>query len=258
MRNPLRILLATVRIVLLILPMAFIILSYQLLVKFNFKNTPQRAYRIRRNFLKYANFILGIKAECEGQMHNDTALYVSNHRSLSDPLILCKFLDAFIIAKAEVAKYPLISTGAQLTGIIYVQRENKESRNAVRIKMTETLASGENVLVYPEGTVNCHKRTLPYRMGTFQELVKLGIPVVPVCLEYKKHKDVWCNRSMLKHFLLQFGYFRTESKIVIGPAMNDKEGNVLKDKVESWTNECIEKIHSNWDSHFNRFDSTQK
>ena len=254
----LRYALAIFRAVLLVIPMGLFILSYLLLTKTIIKHTKERAFKLRRFYLRYCNFILGISTDVEGSLHRGVALFVSNHRSLSDPLILCQFLDAFVIAKAEVGQYPLISTGAELTGILYVKRENKDSRRAVREKMISTLENDNNVLVYPEGTVNYHKRTLPYRSGTFKEIARLNIPVVPICLEYRDAKDVWCNKPMLKHFLLQFGYLGTRTKMVIGEPIQHPDGEQLCKMVEKWTNDTIDEIHASWDSYFNKHDAIQE
>lgn len=238
--------------------MAVFILVYLLLTKTIVRHTKEKAFVLRRLFLRYANFILGIKTDVTGSIPKETALYVSNHRSLSDPLILCNFLDAYVIAKAEVAKYPIISTGARLTGILYVQREEKTSRRAVREKMKETLLLGANVLVYPEGTVNYKKNTLPYKAGTFKEVSALNIPIVPVCLEYKRAKDIWCKRSMFEHFILQFGHLTTVTRLVIGEPMLDEDGEYLREKCEDWTNQTIHKIHSDWNSVFTHQDSVEE
>ena len=250
MLKPFRFLLAISRAFMLLLLMGIFIFSYLILGKFFFTHTEDKAFKLRRSYLKIINFILGIKCEVTGTPVEGTALYVSNHRSLSDPLILCQYLDAFVIAKAEVESYPLVSKGAELTGILYVKREDRDSRYAVREMMISTLKRGFNVLVYPEGTVNFKKRTLPYRPGTFKEIAKMDIPVVPIVLEYKKEKDVWNNRSTFQHFVLQFGSWRTSAKMVFGKSTFDNDGEKLRQEVETWTNETIELIHKDWDSLF--------
>lgn len=232
--------------------MALFLGIYILLSKFLFKNTIDRAYKLRRLYVRVACFILGIHLKTEGTANTKPALYVSNHRSMSDPLITVQFLDAFIIAKAEVSKLPLISYGAKLTGILFVKRESKDSRTAVRQKMIETLKSGENILVYPEGTVNHLKHPLPYRPGTFAAAANLGIPVVPIVLEYKKQKDLWHNRSMVGHFFHQFSWPLTHAKLCFGPALSDEDPKLLKCKVESWTRDKIDEMHRGWNSVFDK------
>lgn len=230
--------------------MILFMLTYGFLSLFLFKNTPENAFKLRKLYIKYACFILGIKATIEGKMYDEAALYVSNHRSLSDPLINLMALNAYVIAKAEVGKIPVLSTGAKLTGILYVQRENKDSRSAVRELMVNTLLSGYNVLVYPEGTVNAEKKVMNYKSGTFREAVKNNIPIVPMAIGYKKKKDIWYNRSLMAHFFGQFGKLTTRARLIIGPAMTDTDGENLKQRVEDWTNEKIEYLHSDWDSFF--------
>ncbi|MBK7700798.1 MAG: hypothetical protein IPJ39_19750 [Saprospiraceae bacterium] len=39
-----------------------------------------------------------------------------------------------MIAKAEVAGYPIINKGAELTGVIWVDRNDQSSRTATRTK----------------------------------------------------------------------------------------------------------------------------
>lgn len=252
MKNPFSILLVILRLILLIIPMILFMLVYFILTQIFFKNTPARAFKLRRLYVKFAYLVLGISVKVEGQTHDGPALYVSNHRSLSDPLINLKILDAYVIAKAEVGEIPVLNTGAKLTGILYVKRDNKDSRSAVRQLMVDTLLDGFNVLVYPEGTVNAEKKVMKYKSGTFREAVKNNIPIVPMAVEYKTKTDVWHDRSLMSHFFHQFGKLRTQAKLIIGPAMMDVDSEALRQKVEDWTNDKIESIHSNWDSYFSK------
>ncbi|NNE15245.1 MAG: 1-acyl-sn-glycerol-3-phosphate acyltransferase [Saprospiraceae bacterium] len=230
--------------------MAIFLGAYSILSSFLFKNTVDRAFALRRLYVRYACFVMGIIIEKEGNPTVKPAVYVSNHRSLSDPLITSPFLNAFIIAKAEVENIPLISTGAKLTGILFVERESKDSRSAVREKMVETLEEGQNVLVYPEGTVNHLKTPLPYRPGTFKTAAKMGLPVIPIVLEYKHEKDLWYNRQMVSHFFHQFGWPLTKAKLAFGPPISNTDGELLKKEVEVWTINKINEMHSNWKSVF--------
>ena len=250
--KPFLFVIAFLRVLLLVIPMALFLAVYGILTKIFFKNTVDRAFKLRRLYLQFSCFALGIKIQKEGTPPIKPALYISNHRSMSDPLITGKFLDAFIIAKAEVENIPLVSTGAKLTGILFVKRENKNSRHAVRQKMMDTLKSGENILVYPEGTVNHLLNPLPYRPGTFVAAVRMGIPVVPIVLEYKNQKDLWHNRSMVSHFFHQFGWPITKAKLCFGPPMTDEDPEKLKEKVERYTINKIKEMHKGWNSVFDK------
>ena len=258
MWNPLAILLVIIRIFLLLFFMAIYLLSYGFAHIIGFRHTTDRAFKLRKSYLGLACIILGIKTEIQGQLNTSGHLVVSNHRSLSDPLVLLRFVNAFVIAKAEVSNIPIVDTGARVTGILYVQREEKDSRTAVREKMVEILENKQNVLVYPEGTVNYDKKVMTYRPGTFKEVAAKGLSVVPVVLEYRDAKDIWANSSMMKHFFKKFGSWRTHCKVIIGEPMTAEEGTELRDKVENWTNQKIEEIHTNWNSIYNKYDTIPK
>lgn len=194
--------------------------------------------------------ILGICIEKKGEIHDRPALYVCNHRSLSDPIALCYFLDAFVIAKAEVGDIPLLNKGALITGIIYVKRESKDSRKATRKAMVDAVLEGKNVLVYPEGTTNANFKTLPYRPGTFVEAASNGIPIVPVTCEYKSENDLWIERGLPAHWFYQFWKVRTDIKLIIGKAMQSDDFEKIRSKAEAWTNEQIVEIHREWEGSY--------
>jgi 1-acyl-sn-glycerol-3-phosphate acyltransferase len=210
------------------------------------KHTKVRAFRLRKNWLRIALRILNIHVEKKGKSHSKPSLYVCNHRSFSDPLVVLRFLNAFVIAKAEVEGYPIINKGAELTGIVYVDRNNKNSREATRQKMVEVLQEGYNVLVYPEGTVGKNLETLPFKKGTFMEAAKHGIPVVPIAVEYKSGKDLWLIPNFIKHYLQQFSKWKTEVKCTFGPVIKSDDGSQLHIEAHRWINQEIQKMQTNW------------
>ncbi|NNE27342.1 MAG: 1-acyl-sn-glycerol-3-phosphate acyltransferase [Saprospiraceae bacterium] len=249
--NGLRFILASIRALILMISLVIFIAPYALLSGIFFQNTPERAYGLRRFYVNIAIFILGIRIEKDGKLYNESCLYVCNHRSFSDPLILLKYLDAYVIAKAEVADMPLIHTGAKLTGIIYVKRDSKDSRTAVRRTLIKTIKEDNfNVLVYPEGTTNPFKSVMEYRPGTFLEAAKHGIAVVPVVLEYKHEKDVWFNRGLFAQFFRQFGHPFTHTKLSVGPMFKNEDGIALRDEVWQWSENKNQEMHDGWGSYF--------
>jgi len=226
--------------------MAIFLLCYPLLILV-FGKTPEQAFRLRRRWIKYfALPILNIKCQVKGEASTTPALYVCNHRSFSDPIINCTFLDAYVIAKAEIANYPIINKGAEATGVLWVKRESVESRNATREKLVETLLRGYNVLVYPEGTVGVTPETLKFSKGTFIEAANNNIPVVPIALEYRDTKDLWQGTNFLQHYFKQFASWRTEVKMSFGPAMTADDGPQLSLDAQAWINAELKEMQKDW------------
>ena len=214
------------------------------------KHTKARAFNMRRSFSRIALKILGIHVTFTGEPIDEPALYVSNHRSFPDPMINCMPINAFVIAKAEVADMPVIGKGAELTGVIYVKREKKSSRSATREKMIEVIKSGYNVLVYPQGTVNTEAVSLPFKKGTFIEAAKHGFPVVPIAMEYQDELDLWYKSHFVKQMFRQFGKRRTNVKMSIGPAMRGDDGIELSERAEQWVNDKIKELNEGWSHMF--------
>lgn len=215
------------------------------------KHTKSRALRLRENFLNYIAIpIFRIKIECVGTISNLPALYVSNHRSFADPIIICAYLRAFVIAKAEVKHYPIINKGAELTGVIWVDRQDKTSRTVTRDKMVETIQSGFNVLVFPEGTVGTEATTLPFKKGSFVEAAENNIPVIPVAIEFKSKKDLWIFPHFVTQYFYQFSKPTTYVKLHFGQPIFEKDGIKLHDLAFNEINQQLAEFQKKWSEVF--------
>jgi 1-acyl-sn-glycerol-3-phosphate acyltransferase len=214
-------------------------------------HSPQRALRLRAHYLVYYCCpILNINIQISGAPHAKTALYVANHRSFADPIVLCRYIPAFVIAKAEVKSYPIINIGAELTGVIWVNRQDTESRMQTRSKMIEVIQSGFNVLVFPEGTVSLTKNTLPFKKGTFLEAAGNNIPVVPVAIEYQSPKDLWMKEKFIPQYFHQFSKWKTTVKISFGAPLRNPDGLQLYAEAQHWINNELTSMQVGWSKVF--------
>lgn len=194
--------------------------------------------------------VLNISIEKKGEVTDNAAIYMGNHRSFADPIVVCRYLDAFVIAKAEVAKYPIINKGAELTGVIWVDRSNKNSRQETRSKLVETVQKGHNILVFPEGTVGTQATTLPFKMGTFIEAAQNGIPIVPFAIEFKSAKDLWVIPSFIPQYFYQFSKWKTSVRFYIGEPITDTDPERLQQKTQSWIDQTLLEQQKSWSEIF--------
>lgn len=238
--------LSIVRALALAMSMVIWMLAYSTTLLFS-KHTPERAFRLRRNWLRYmCHPILNIKVVAEGKAMPQAALYVCNHRSFADPLAILPYLDAYVIAKAEVASYPVINKGAELTGVLYVKREDSQSRNEVRNLMVKTIKEGYNVLVFPEGTVSFHSYPMPFRAGSFNEAAKEGIGIVPIAIEFRDKKDLWLVPHFIQQYLLSYTKWKTEVKVAFGQIQYDPDGEKLRYNCEQWITQKMAEMRKGW------------
>lgn len=164
----------------------------------------QRGFRIRRRFAKTALKAFNIKVHVEGKPYDQGCLYISNHRSMVDPLIELSLIDVYVLSKSEVDGYPLLGKGARETGVVFVDRDSDDSRKAALQTIEKLLSSGKQVLLYPEGTTHGGNLTGDFRKGAFEVANRYNIPVIPIMIEYPDSGYYWTDLSLMEYFKTQF------------------------------------------------------
>ena len=122
----------------------------------------------------------------EENIPNEAALYVGNHRSFFDILILysrCKRLTSFI-SKDSMNKIPSLRVWMRYLYCLFLNRKDPREGMKVILQAIEHIKNGISVYVFPEGTRNKGEELsiLPFKEGTFKIALKTGCLVVPVSL----------------------------------------------------------------------------
>lgn len=116
-------------------------------------------------------------------------LFVSNHVSWIDILVLAKLLPASFIAKREVAGWPLFGQLAKLHGAIFIERKARRTKDH-RDEMTLRLQQGHSLILFPEGTSSDGIHLLPFKSAFFSlaehEIDNKPLVVQPVSLTFAK------------------------------------------------------------------------
>ncbi|MCC8429780.1 lysophospholipid acyltransferase family protein [Reyranella aquatilis] len=134
--------------------------------------------------------ILGIKVKVNGARSTVTpTLYVCNHVSYLDIEVLGGLIPGSFVAKAEVATWPFFSTLAKAQRTIFVERRSSKTSNS-RDEMLRRLNTGDNLMLFPEGTSSDGTRVLPFRSALFAvaQLRRDDRPIVvqPVAISYTR------------------------------------------------------------------------
>jgi len=198
-------LIAYVRMVVLILSMLAYLFIFFLVLPFK-KNSLAWGLDLRLHWMRAAHSILGVKVDVGGELPSKPSLLVSNHQAAIDPLIIMRYTRTFAVGKHEIRSYPLIGFAGEKTGTLYVKREEKDHRKAIRDAITNCLKDGNSVLVFPEGTVNFGRDLLSFKPGAFQSALEAGASIVPVSIRYSSEDDIWHEGDgLLEHFIRQVG-----------------------------------------------------
>lgn len=134
--------------------------------------------------------ILGIKVKVNGQRSTVMpTLFVCNHVSYLDIEVLGGRIPGCFVAKAEVATWPFFSTLAKAQRTIFVDRRSSKTSNS-RDEMLKRLDTGDNLMLFPEGTSSDGTRVLPFRSALFAvaQLRRDDKPIVvqPVAISYTR------------------------------------------------------------------------
>lgn len=204
-------------------------------------------FRYRRLWAKRALKLLGIRIDELNVMSvAQNVLYVSNHRTLTDPIVQAAVFDGYIIAKSEVGAIPIIGKGAAMTGIILVDRDKLNSRLAARNKTKELLANGKSVLVYAEGTTTTERTAGAFKIGTFKAAAELGIDVMPIAIDYRDPKDYWSESSLATQMINQVGVLRSYVKMSMGSVINNDNPKELMTQTKAWIDEELLRLQEGW------------
>jgi lyso-ornithine lipid O-acyltransferase len=116
-------------------------------------------------------------------------LFAANHVSYTDISVLGSLIIGSFIAKTEVAGWPLFGWLAKLQRTVFVDRRMR-STHLQRDAMTERLAAGGALILFPEGTSGDGNRVLPFKSALFSaaEQMQAVVPVAvqPVSIAYTR------------------------------------------------------------------------
>ena len=88
------------------------------------KNFTSSHYRIMMLWMNILSSILGIKVDIRGIPDQSANLFVSNHVTYLDIIIINKLLPVNFIAKEEISSWPIIGRLASKTGTLFIKRGN--------------------------------------------------------------------------------------------------------------------------------------
>ena len=121
----------------------------------------------------------GVRPEIRGREKLPTEerfLFVCNHRSFFDPLMVMGYLPEYgiaFISKPSNMRIPLAGSIARTAGFLAIDREN--DRAALRTILRRGICS---IGIYPEGTRSRSGELLPFHRGSFKTAQRGKVPLV--------------------------------------------------------------------------------
>lgn len=128
---------------------------------------------------------LGVRVSRRGQWSPNAPLWVANHISWLDIVVLGAQAPLTFIAKQDVAGWPIFGFLASRTGSLFIRRGDPEDTKRVGERMTWLLRQGRTLLLFPEGTSSSGESVLRFHPRLFHPAKRAGVAVQPIALDYK-------------------------------------------------------------------------
>ena len=137
-------------------------------------------------FHKMACIAFGIKVRIIGQPRDHAVtptVFISNHLSYLDILVLGSHLNARFVAKAEVADWPVFGTFAKTQRTIFIER-TKTALEGAKDLIGDAVRDNFNVILFAEGTSTDGRSAKPFKAGLFEMLYegRVNAMVQPVAI----------------------------------------------------------------------------
>jgi 1-acyl-sn-glycerol-3-phosphate acyltransferase len=119
---------------------------------------------ISSNYYRFLCRLLRITVHVNGAPVRDRAvLFVSNHVSWIDIVVIGSVLPVAFVAKSEVRKWPLIGITAVMQRTVFVERARRHQAADAVAQIVDRLKSNTPIVLFAEGTSSDGNRVLPFR-----------------------------------------------------------------------------------------------
>ncbi len=123
-------------------------------------------------------------------------LFVANHSSWLDILLLGATCQAVFVSKDDVRSWPLINLVAHLGRTVFINRRRRETARG-HASIAARLAAGDDLILFPEGTTSDGSRVLPFRSAFLAAAMGEDPPLIqPVSIAYDRLAALPCRRSV--------------------------------------------------------------
>lgn len=111
-------------------------------------------------------------------------LLVANHVSWLDIFVLHARRPSRFVAKSELARWPVVGKLIRDTGTLFIERGRRIDTHRIGALVARSLAAGEAVTVFPEGTTTDGTELLRFHASLLQPAVDANGAVQPVAIRY--------------------------------------------------------------------------
>ena len=144
-----------------------------------------------RLFLGSAARLFGARARIVGTPLRRDVIFLSNHLSWMDILLLAGATGSAFVAKAELRGAPLVGWLCTLNRTLFVRRGDRMGIERQVAELRDALAHGWAITIFPEGTTGDGRELLPFKAALLGAIdpPPPGLMIQPVRIDYGAATD---------------------------------------------------------------------
>jgi len=147
--------------------------------------------------------LMRVRVRVQGEpVRNRAVLFVSNHVSWADIVVIGSISPVAFVAKREVRDWPLVGITAEVQRTVFVDRTRRHQAVEAVNEIVNRLHGGTSVVLFAEGTSSDGNRVLPFRsalLGAVEEAAARGGPdgilLQPMSITYTGQQGIPMGRQ---------------------------------------------------------------
>jgi len=155
---------------------------------------------IASNYYRVLCSLLRIKVRVNGApVQSRAMLFVSNHVSWADILVIGSIAPVAFVAKREVRDWPLVGVTAKLQRTVFVDRARRYQTGEAVAEIVRRIENGVSVVLFAEGTSSDGNRVLPFRSALLGAVDawsgRDNILIQPMSISYTRQHGIPMGRQ---------------------------------------------------------------
>jgi len=167
--------------------------------------------------------VFNVEFESRGPLP-PAGLLVCNHLTYLDILVLVALTPAVFVSKAEVQSWPVFGWFAKRSGTLFVDRTRRSDVTRMNAEIDRTLAGGNVLVLFPEGTSWNSREILPFKSSLLEPIVGSKHPLSIGRITYalddgSVEQDIcyWGEMTFLPHFLKLMTKRHIRARVTFAP-----------------------------------------
>ncbi|MDO5686653.1 MAG: lysophospholipid acyltransferase family protein [Neisseria sp.] len=211
----------------------------------------ERSCRLARQGLAILRVCLSVTGNPSEHIRH--TLFVANHVSWLDVLVLLACYPMGFVAKKEIRSWFMIGKAAEFAGTIFVDRSQRGDTDAINRAMADSLRLGRNAVFFPEaGTSADGLHLKPFKAALFESAILSASAIQPVAMRFYDGNGCRTTRPAYTDKVTLFGCVcnilslrETEVRLEFLPSISAEEvvaseRYALKERIEAQIKAVVE------------------